>query len=203
MTAASEILQDLTARGVTLQADGDALRFTPRHALTPELLERLREHKAEILRLLAGGVDDPADGSAHGPDLPDPGGELELAVDATGRRTWRHPDEPETETAPVPDPCPSCGGIEQWRDLQGGWHCLRCDPCTAGPRLRKLAMRRPKQPTRPAPTPGARRPQPPVVPDAIVADPIPTCSDCGRPEVIPGQPGRRAGLCFDCWRDRQ
>lgn len=108
---------------------------------------------------------------------------------------------PALEMADIPDPCSSCGGIEQWRDLRGGWHCVKCDPCTAGPRLRALAARWFRRYAI-SPTPAARRPQPPVVPDAIVAEVVPTCSDCGRPEVIPGQPGRRAGLCFDCWRNR-
>jgi len=45
---------------------------------------------------------------------------------------------------------------------------------------------------------------PPAVPSEILADPIPTCGDCGRPRsVVPGQPGRPAGLCFDCWGKRR
>ena len=44
-------------------------------------------------------------------------------------------------------------------------------------------------------------PWPPVVPDSILADPPTPCSNCGRP-VICGQPGREAGLCFDCWQGR-
>ena len=49
------------------------------------------------------------------------------------------------------------------------------------------------------PPPWELPPWPPVVPAEIIADPIPACSDCGRVLVVPGQPGRLAGLCFDCW----
>jgi len=49
---ATALLHDLQALGVTLQADGDRLRFHPRDAVTPEMLEQLREHKAELLEML-------------------------------------------------------------------------------------------------------------------------------------------------------
>lgn len=42
-------------------------------------------------------------------------------------------------------------------------------------------------------------PWPPPVPAEIIADPRPICGDCGRVPVVPGQPGRQAGLCFGCW----
>jgi hypothetical protein len=38
---------------VTLAAHGDRLRFSPRSAVTPELLAGLQAHKLELLRLLA------------------------------------------------------------------------------------------------------------------------------------------------------
>jgi hypothetical protein len=28
------------------------------------------------------------------------------------------------------------------------------------------------------------------------------CRTCNRPALIPGQPGRQVGLCFDCWSKR-
>jgi hypothetical protein len=52
------LLADLSARGIALRADGDRLRFRPRSA-APELVERLRTHKAELLGLLQG-ADGPA-----------------------------------------------------------------------------------------------------------------------------------------------
>jgi len=53
------------------------------------------------------------------------------------------------------------------------------------------------------PPPWKLPPYPPVVPDSIIADPIPTCIDCGTGRVIPGQPGRIDGLCFSCWMHKQ
>jgi hypothetical protein len=47
------ILDDLQRRGVSVVADGDALVLKPRRALDSELLARVREHKAEILRALS------------------------------------------------------------------------------------------------------------------------------------------------------
>lgn len=46
------IIRDLTGRGVTLRADGDALRVSPKSALTPDDVVLLREQKADILRAL-------------------------------------------------------------------------------------------------------------------------------------------------------
>ena len=45
----------------------------------------------------------------------------------------------------------------------------------------------------------AVRTWPPVVPDGILAAPVRLCADCGRRGVVPGQPGRPSGLCFECW----
>ena len=52
MTAA-DVLADLTRRGIELRADADRLRFRPVTAMTPELAERVRARKAELLALLA------------------------------------------------------------------------------------------------------------------------------------------------------
>jgi len=45
----SEVLAEVGRRGVSLFPKGDRLRFWPKSALTPELLEELEEHKGEIL----------------------------------------------------------------------------------------------------------------------------------------------------------
>ena len=50
---ATELLADLDRRGVRLEARGDRLRYAPRSALTPELVERLRSHKTELLAVLS------------------------------------------------------------------------------------------------------------------------------------------------------
>jgi hypothetical protein len=51
MTAA-ELVETLRARGVTLEPRGDKLRLAPASAVTPEEVEALRLHKAEVLVLL-------------------------------------------------------------------------------------------------------------------------------------------------------
>ena len=29
-----------------------------------------------------------------------------------------------------PPPCPTCGSLELWQDILGGWHCQHCDGAT-------------------------------------------------------------------------
>lgn len=57
MTTA-ELLADVAQRGITLQADGGKLRFYPRDAVGPELLELLARHKVELLAILTGDSGD-------------------------------------------------------------------------------------------------------------------------------------------------
>ena len=47
------LLADLAARGIEVQAHGDRLRFRPPDAVTPDLVRRLKVHKAELLAMLA------------------------------------------------------------------------------------------------------------------------------------------------------
>jgi hypothetical protein len=49
--SAAKLLADLADHGIDLQAHGDAIRFRPRQAMTPELLRRLQSHKAELLAI--------------------------------------------------------------------------------------------------------------------------------------------------------
>jgi hypothetical protein len=50
---ALDLLTELQGRGVELVAAGDKLRYRPRSAVEPDLLPVMREHKADILRMLA------------------------------------------------------------------------------------------------------------------------------------------------------
>ena len=50
---ALQTLVRVRRRGVTLVPVGDRLRFSPASALTPELVNELRENKASILDILA------------------------------------------------------------------------------------------------------------------------------------------------------
>jgi hypothetical protein len=49
---AAELLLDLGRLGIRLEAHGDRLRYSPRSALTPDLADRLKAHKAELLVML-------------------------------------------------------------------------------------------------------------------------------------------------------
>jgi hypothetical protein len=63
---AQALLSDLQALGVTVEAHGDRLRFHPLYAVGPDLLARLREHKAELLAILQAPA---RDDSLFPPDL--------------------------------------------------------------------------------------------------------------------------------------
>ena len=49
---AMDVLSELKRRGVQVEAHGGLLRFWPRNAVSSDLLEMLRQQKAEILKLL-------------------------------------------------------------------------------------------------------------------------------------------------------
>ena len=48
------LLEELKRLGVELRADGDYLCYEgPEEAITPELLDRLKQHKAKLIKVLA------------------------------------------------------------------------------------------------------------------------------------------------------
>jgi len=53
-TPATALLIELTRQGIDLRADGDKLRFRPRSAMTPDLIERTKTCKPELLVMLRG-----------------------------------------------------------------------------------------------------------------------------------------------------
>ena len=53
--SAAAVLSELRRRGVELVAAGGRLRFRPVQAVSPDLVEQMRAHKAELLAILAGG----------------------------------------------------------------------------------------------------------------------------------------------------
>lgn len=57
MNAALELLTEARAAGLALEVSGDRLRYRAPAPPPPSLLDKLREHKAELLRILAGNVD--------------------------------------------------------------------------------------------------------------------------------------------------
>ena len=136
MNPALQLLEELQARGVTLMADGDRLRFHPRGKVTPGLLDRLRKHKTEMLQSLA------ADPLAP-PQSIDPAGWVECA---DGRRGIIRADKTDhlndIETIDLNDvtPCSRCGLLEAWWGILGGQHCMVCDAAALA-RSRRLAAR--------------------------------------------------------------
>jgi hypothetical protein len=51
--SAAALLARLYGHGIALRAEGDALRYHPRDALTPALLADVQRHKHDLLALLA------------------------------------------------------------------------------------------------------------------------------------------------------
>ncbi len=62
---ALRVLSEVRRRNVKLWAAGDRLRFSPANALTPELLEELRQHKEDILSILRRREEVQQDTSPH------------------------------------------------------------------------------------------------------------------------------------------
>lgn len=64
MSAAHSILSEITRRGIAVRVDGETLRFRPRYALDDNLVGRIKEHKAEIIRAVST---DASDQGVHSP----------------------------------------------------------------------------------------------------------------------------------------
>lgn len=69
----SALLHEIADRGASIEVRGDKLRITPASAIPPELAARLRENKAAIIALWAGGFGSiepvsPFAATAGGPD---------------------------------------------------------------------------------------------------------------------------------------
>ena len=103
------------AVGGLLQVDA------PRHILTPDVIQRLVDHKAELLRLLAD-----ADGDDDRLDIAPDQWIERISVD--GRRGWVRSDVADIEVMDIPAPCSTCGDIMFWWDVAGGRHCEHCRP---------------------------------------------------------------------------
>ena len=56
MSASVLLLRELQARGIELRPQGDRVAFRPKEKMTPELLEQLRVHRTQLLKMLR---DDP------------------------------------------------------------------------------------------------------------------------------------------------
>ena len=104
----------------------------PRSVLTPDLAERLKTHKADLLTILrpAGALGD--DDLAPAVDaITTPENQAKVA---TGLNGWDDAIEP-------PAPCPACGGLMFWWNPLGDRRCLRCDSPKTAIRLLEKAER--------------------------------------------------------------
>lgn len=120
-TAAADLLAELTGLGIELVAHADRLRYRPRSAVTPELVERLRSHKAELLAILGdtGGCE----GLSRGPAPDHPERWANHPEGAPEPIRWEDCIEP-------PPACPRCGGLVWWWNPLGDRRCMDCDPPT-------------------------------------------------------------------------
>lgn len=81
---ATDVLVELTARGVTLTPEGDRVRYRgPKGAMTPELLEQVTKHKPELLAFFKGKVAEV---------LPGPSGATDPILADAYRRYWTLPE---------------------------------------------------------------------------------------------------------------
>ena len=99
MNATTELLTELQALGVVLAADGDRLCFHPRDKVTPDLLARLRDCKAELLTMLQPG------NSGNGYETPsepgENGGSVAIASVADSRDPAATPRTRPSDPVPV------------------------------------------------------------------------------------------------------
>jgi hypothetical protein len=117
--SAAELLADLARLGIRLDACGDQLRFHPRSALQPDLLARLKTHKAEILAILRPHT------ATKSPTTLAPAYSLAKFDWSSGycpgqpviRKGVRHKRE-------------SCPSRQSWRHIWGDFYCLDCWPPT-------------------------------------------------------------------------
>jgi hypothetical protein len=106
------LLTQAQAAGLTVEADGNRLVLRgPKSA--EELAQRLLRNKAEVMAALdnAPAVDGPESPAASETDFSAADGTLAASRFAN----WARP------------PCPTCGGVLWWEDLEGGRHCLNCE----------------------------------------------------------------------------
>jgi hypothetical protein len=127
--AVAELLADLTQRGIELVPHGDRLKYRPRSALTPDLLERLKTHKGALLQILR-----PAEGSEW-PNPTQPSQPQDPMHEADAEPLALGPDGWPAGSIEPPPPCPACGGLESWWNSFGERRCLHCAPPLAAIRL--------------------------------------------------------------------
>ena len=108
----SEVVAELTRRGVEVAVDRARLRFRPQGAVTPDLRAALIQHKTDVTRLLVLRDEVAWRIEAMRPQVPNSGAIPVLLA------------QPDARTAPR-GTCVSCG------DPLAGDRRIRCAPCVA------------------------------------------------------------------------
>jgi len=146
MTTARTVLAELRTRGVRAYPRDGRLRLEPLAALTPELIERARAVRDELLAMLSSSPPETTAPTATDRPLepgrcPGCGDCLPSARSVALCVTCRLERNSETPVLPVDvDPCPACGARERWRVIHtddrawrgAPWACAACHPPLPG-----------------------------------------------------------------------
>ena len=97
---AQQIVNMFADHGVSLEVEGNRLRFYPKGKVNQFQIGLLRKHKQQLVLLLAG------------------------------EKPKREVDWPETIDVREVTPCMSCDSLELWESMTGIWRCSHCDPPT-------------------------------------------------------------------------
>ena len=148
MTAIT-LIKDLARLGIQLKADGDRLRYAPRSAVTPALVEQIKAHKGELLEILRNPTACP-EMTLRDTASASPAASEQLSGNPptcdTGTEHDLGPLGPDGWPVNYVDPaglttCPQCDTLELWQSLAGNWHCQNCNPPDKARQLRELAQR--------------------------------------------------------------
>lgn len=115
----AQLMTALARLGIRIEADGERLRYSPRSAMTPELLAELRARKDDVLRHLRGDALD----------------FQEIPMGDIGPDGWP------VECVEPPPNCQGCNGLNFWWTVVGGPVCSQCNPADARERLRRIVKR--------------------------------------------------------------
>ena len=116
-----QLFQTLTAGGCRLLQDGEQLRIQdPRRMLTDDLRQAIREHKTELLRVLAQMT--PAYESLLAEAY---------ALEQSAASDVSSPHVEDIQASPVAWRCPCCKGTQRWRSIYDVLICGTCHPPAA------------------------------------------------------------------------
>jgi TubC N-terminal docking domain len=190
----AELLAKCDANGIRLfqTGDGGLTIDAPQDALTADLLDRLKDHKDDILAAL-GAIDDPHRSPAETDEERKaiqwvengPKADVDAAFDRAVAE-WCEVTgilcETGVPSAPAPADVPSCGS--EARNVPPPGAAAAPTPAMSGRRLIGCGFA-PIAPT--------------IPPDAILATPPVTCPACRKRPVLPELRELTGGQCWDCW----